>query len=343
MKYVTTFGEIMLRISPRDIGERIADTKLHIIEPGGSESNVSIALSNLGMPTKFITSLPDNQLSNIILQHLHRHHVDTSGIIYAGNRLGVYWTENGNGIRGSSVVYDRQYSSFAESNIDQYPWESIFKESYWLHFSGISPSVSKNVYDVLERAVSLSPIKYSVDLNYRSKLWNWVEKDPNEIRRKMKSLCRKAYLIGGNESDFCDIFGITSESSVDDDYYFEIAQECFDKFPLAKYVAISNRKSINASHNRWNGYLFTNTGKEMFKGITYDIYPVVDRVGTGDSFIAGIIYGLINRDQFSNQETINFASTLGALNHSVMGDTSRFSSDDVWSTFKTSGIGRINR
>jgi 2-dehydro-3-deoxygluconokinase len=343
MKNVSTFGEIMLRISPKNEGELFTHGKSFLIEPGGSESNVSIALSNLGVPSKFITTLPDNQLSEIVIQYLKRFNVDTSGIKYGGNRLGVYWTENGNGIRGSKVIYDRQNSSFSETSIDEISWESIFQESCWFHFSGISPSLSKNIYDLLDKAISLIDIKYSVDLNYRSKLWNWVDKDSEKIRNILERLCRKANLIAGNESDFNDIFGMKPGSKVADDYFHSIAQTCFDRFPLLEYVAISNRESISASHNRWNGYLFTKGGRNTFKGKTYEIIPIVDRVGTGDSFVAGIIYGLIHKDRFSNQATVDFASTLAALNHSTTGDASRFSPDEVWKVFNTSGTGRISR
>lgn len=344
MKTVATFGEVMLRISPEKKGERLSQANLFMIEPGGSESNVSIALSNLGIPTKFITKLPDNPLSDKIIQFLRQFNVDTSAIIREGDKLGVYWTENGIGPRNSNVIYDRNHTAFSEVKVDDFNWAELLKDSGWFHFSGISPAVSENVYNVLSDAVSKVNIPYSVDLNFRSKLWDWLSKDSVLINNTMENLCKRATLIAGNESDFQDIFGIQPSSKSEDSLFDEIAEKCFERFPKLEYISISNRDAISASSNIWNGFLFVKKSDSYkYVGTKYKLEPIEDRVGTGDSFVAGIIYGLINKEKYSFQEIIDFATTLAALNHTTIGDASRFSVAEIWAVIESNGSGRIIR
>lgn len=334
----------MLRISPEKKGERLSQANLFMIEPGGSESNVSIALSNLGIPTKFITKLPDNPLSDKIIQHLRQFSVDTSAILKYGDKLGIYWTENGIGPRNSNVIYDRNHTAFSEVKVDDFNWEVLLKDSSWFHFSGISPAVSENVYNVLSDAVSKVNIPYSVDLNFRSKLWEWLSKDSVLINNSMENLCNDATLIAGNESDFQDIFGIQPTSNSEDSLFDEIAEKCFERFPKLEYISISNRYAVSASSNIWNGLLFVkSTDRFKYIGTKYKLEPIEDRVGTGDSFVAGIIYGLLNKINYSFQEIIDFATTLAALNHTTLGDASRFSAEEVWRVIENKGTGRIIR
>ncbi len=344
MKKITTFGEIMLRISPQEKGERLNQSVNFRIEPGGSEANVAVALSNLGLSTEFVTKLPDNPLSEKTIQFLQQFNVDTSNIIKLGTRLGIYWTENGIGPRNSFVIYDRNNSSFSEINSQDFNWREIFRSSSWFHFSGISPSISKNVYDELINALSEITVPYSVDLNFRSKLWEWADKEPSRINNIMTKLCKNAILIGGNESDFQNIFQINLNKKLNTSLFEEIAEECFVMFPKLKYLSISNRKAISASSNIWSGHLFVKESKiSNYIGIRYNLESIEDRVGTGDSFIAGIIFGLINKEQYTYQETVDFACTLAALNHSTIGDVSRFSEKEVLSVLKNKGTGRIIR
>jgi len=344
MKKITTFGEIMLRLSPSEHKERLTQATQFRIEPGGSESNVAIALSNLGQSTQFITRLPDSPLSNIIQQNLKQFDVDTSGIVLGGEKLGIYWTENGIGPRNSFVIYDRDHTSFSEMNITDFEWSNIFNESSWFHFSGISPAISKEVYDVLLNAVSIINIPYSVDLNYRAKLWNWVNKDPSLINEYMSLLCQKATLIAGNESDFQDMFNIKVRGTSQEEIFEQISLQCFKRFPNLKYISISNRKAISASSNIWSGLLFVNEKKpSKYTGIKYRLEPIADRVGTGDSFVSGIIYGLLNKEKYSYKEIVDFATTLAALNHTTLGDASRFSAKEVWEVIENNGTGRIIR
>lgn len=346
MRKIITFGEIMLRLSPSILGERLTQANQFRIEPGGSEANVAIALSNLGMETSFISALPTNALSERIIQEFNKYRVDSQDVVYRGNKLGIYWTETGVGPRSSYVIYDRDNTAFSEIEIIDFNWDKIFDNGDWFHFSGISPAISSNVYEVLLDAVSKISIPYSVDLNYRSKLWNWVDKDSKSIGEYMTLLCDKATLIGGNESDFQNIFNLKTSFTKQEDSFYEISRMCFEKFPQLKYISISNRDSKSASSNNWNGFLFvkkSNEKIESYESIKYQLEPIVDRVGTGDSFISGIIYGLVNKSEFTYKEIVDFASTLSALNHTTLGDASNFSIKDVLGVLQSKGNGRILR
>lgn len=340
---ITTFGEIMLRITPNDSGEKIINSSQFRIIPGGSESNVAIALAHLGKDVKFVTILPDNELAYKIGSYLKYHNVQTI-IIKRGTRVGVYWTEVGVGPRNSFVIYDRECSAFSQVELTDLDWNKILEDTIWFHFSGISPAVSHSIPELLKKAINACQCPYSVDLNYRNKLWSWINSNPKEINAVMTQLCDRATLIAGNESDFTDVFGISSNEKVASRKFEQIAAQAFERFPDTQYISISHRISKSATQNDWNGYLFVNTYKkiQLFKGIHYSIDNIVDRVGTGDSFVAGIIYGL---NQFASdyQKTIDFAVTLSALNHTTRGDASCFTTDDVYTTMKTKGSGRILR
>jgi 2-dehydro-3-deoxygluconokinase len=341
---ITTFGEIMLRISPKDIGERILQATDFETRPGGSESNVAIALANLGMKTALVTALPDNPLGEKVIRQLLSESVDTGFIKMTGERIGIYWTENATGPRNSFVVYDRENSAFSKATFQDFDWDEILSQSQWFHFSGISPAVSESIAILLEKVVESITCPYSVDLNFRNKLWKWVDKGPAGIAAIMTSLCNKATLIAGNESDFQTIFGFDSDSSDEMEKYNTIARQCFTRFPKLQYIAISNRISHSATLNDWSGYLFVRDDEKFcYKSIEYKLDNIQDRVGTGDSFVAGVIYGLNNTNQMSWQQTIDFAVTLGALNHTTKGDASNFSGNDVLSVIQSNGTGRIVR
>lgn len=341
---ITTFGEIMLRLMPADSGEKIADATDFEVRPGGSESNVAIALANLGLNAFFVSCLPDNALGYKIIRHLRSEGVSTDFIKMMPGRLGTYWTETGLGPRNSFVIYDRENSVFSNITPEDINREHLLSLTSWFHFSGISPAVSENVYLVLAKVVSELQCPYSVDLNFRSKLWEWVNKDPKLIRMMMTELCRNATFIAGNESDFQDVFGFQSSSENPETVFSHLSEQCFKKFPNLEYVAISHRESHSASLNDWSGFLFNRKHpSEGYQGIQYRLDNIRDRVGTGDSFSAGIIYGLLHRETMSDQDIIDFAVTLGALNHTTIGDASHFTAEDVFNTMKTGGSGRIIR
>jgi len=341
---ITTFGEIMLRLMPADPGEKIVDATDFEVRPGGSESNVAIALANLGLETCFATCLPHNQLANKILRHLKAEGVNTDFIRMKEGRLGTYWTETGIGPRNSFVIYDRENSAFSNMTTEDIDWEHLLSLTKWFHFSGISPAVSENVYQVLSKLPGTINCPYSVDLNFRSKLWDWVNKDQKEISKIMTELCRNATFIAGNESDFQNVFGFHSSAENPEEIFSELSGQCFKTFPNLEYVAISHRESLSASLNNWSGFLFNRKNPSKgFQGMQYKLDQIRDRVGTGDSFSAGIIYGLLHGDTMSDQDVVDFAVTLGALNHTTIGDASHFTAEDVFNTMKTGGSGRIIR
>ena len=344
MKTVITFGEIMLRLSPSENGERLTQATQFRVEIGGSESNVAIAISNLGYPTRFVSKLPNNELTEKAIQSLRMFDVDTSFILKEGDKIGIYWTENGIGPRNSFVIYDRDHTSFSKINMTDFEWDNIFKDSCWFHFSGISPAISENVNNVLLDVIEKIKVPYSVDLNYRAKLWKWVNKNPSEISRYMSDLCNTASLIAGNEVDFQEVLGIRPLNLSPQETFNEIAENCFNRFPNLKYISISNRESISATTNIWNSYLFVKGNEiDMYVSAKYRLENIIDRVGTGDSFVAGIIFGIINKPKYSYQEIIDFATTLAALNHTTQGDASRYTEEEVWKVMQSNGNGRIVR
>lgn len=342
MTKIITFGEIMLRITPFVMGERTIQADTFRIEPGGSESNVAVALANLGENVAFLTKLPDNELSEIIYRYLRKYNVDTSYIKTGKGRLGVYYTEHGVGPRPSLVVYDRENSTFAESEPADFDLNKINKEFSWFHTSGISPAVSKNAHDTLEKIIKNlgRNIQISIDLNYRKKLWEWVHEPRTEsIKNIMLALCRKAYLLTANETDFQDVFEFDGNGETSQKYG-EIARKAFEKMPELQYVAISLRESISASENNWSGMLFLRNG-DQFKGPVLKMNNIVDRVGAGDSFTAGVIHGIINNT--NPQHIIDFAVALSALKHTVRGDASQFKKNEVEYILKSGRDGRIIR
>jgi 2-dehydro-3-deoxygluconokinase len=342
MAKILTFGEVMLRISPLFTGEKVVQADTFRIEPGGSESNVAIALSNLGERVAFLTKLPDNELSEIIYRYLRKYNVDTSYILTGRGRLGVYYTEHGVGPRPSIVVYDRESSAFSLADFKDFDMNRINKDFSWFHTSGISPAVSKNASETLGKIVSKlkNNLRISIDLNYRKKLWGWVDAPRAEsVRKTMLNLCSKAYLLTANETDFQDVFGFNAKG---DPYkkYAMIARMAFDKMPKLQFVGISLRESISANENVWSGMLFSRKG-EGFKSQVFKINNIVDRVGAGDSFTAGIIHGIINKAD--PQYTVDFAVALSALKHTIRGDASQFKKSDVEHLLKIGPGGRILR
>jgi len=347
-----TFGEIMLRISPNNKGKRIFQESNFRIEPGGSESNVAVALSNLGCNVKFITSLPDNHLRHIILRYLRQYGIDTGGILFSGNKLGMYWTENGVSVRPSKVVYDRENSSFFNSKYEDYNWKDVFKDGKWLHTSGINAALNKSLSEILIKILNKAKsegLTNSLDLNYRSSLWNWVQ-EKLEIHEVYKKLCNHADLIIGNETDFSDCLGIDNNTkkgcsqNINISTYESIVDETFSKFSDLKYIAISLRGSVSASENKWQGILAERSSFKirMFESKEYYITDIVDRIGAGDSFSAGIIFGL-NKYPGEYQKIVDFATAFSCLKHTIVGDACEFFEDDAIHLINSEGSGRIQR
>jgi 2-dehydro-3-deoxygluconokinase len=344
-KKILTFGEVMLRINPSVPGERLAQASGFTIEPGGSESNVAICLSLLGNDCEFITKLPANALSEKVIRALNSYSVGTSFIAHGGSRVGTYWTEVGTGPRASQVLYDRAGSSFSEIAYADFNWRPILVNAGWFHTSGISAAVSerarKTLTEVLEHLGS--DISISIDLNYRSTLWHWARGKKLSIPALMWKLCSRAHLIVGNETDFQDALGIEFDNAAPQEYYEQAATYCFKRLPQLNFLAISLRDSVSASENNWSGLLFVREKKKIvrYKGPDIRITDIVDRIGTGDSFAAGIIHGLINGKN-NYQKTVDFTVALSALNHTVRGDASQCTVDDVEHLLKNQS-GRIIR
>lgn len=347
MKKIFTFGEIMLRISPVYKEEKIIQTNIFRIEPGGSEANVAIALANLGNTVAYITKLPENELGAIVLRYLRKHNIDTSFISMDTKRLGLYWTEQGIGPRASKVLYDREYSSFFSMQKKDFQWSDMKKDMIWFHTSGISPAVSENVYSVLQNVLPQieKNIPISIDLNYRNTLWRWT-KNKTHMNRIMSNLCSNATLLCANETDIQNSLGIPSEKNIKNkiEFYRDLSNQVFQKMPRLQYLAISIREALSASENIWTGVLFYKTHNDIryVKGIEYRLSNIVDRIGAGDSFCAGIIHGLLHTS-YSPQDTIDVAVTLSGLKHTIRGDVAQFSIEEIEHTRKTQGTGNIIR
>lgn len=346
-KKIFTFGEIMLRISPEDSGERISQAVDFRIEAGGSECNVAVALSRLGEAAAFITLLPENNiLSDKIISFLHYHGVDLRYIARKAGRVGVYWTEIGVGPRHYQVLYDREGTAFNQIKITDLDLSEIKKEADWLHISGVTPAISeKTCAASLSLVEKMTDIPLSIDLNFRRKLWQWVREAKNSnIKKIMKKLCRKAKVIMANETDIQNIFGLPIPAEWKDvKRHMKTIKDYLNNFPMAEYLSISIRESISASENNWGGLLFVkNSGQiKVYSGPSVRIASIVDRVGTGDAFAAGIIYAIVNG--YSPQKIIDFAVGLGALKHTIRGDASLFNASEVEHLLNTKGSGKIVR
>jgi len=343
---VMTYGETMLRLTPAEPGERLGEAGMFRVEPGGAESNVAVALAGLGREAAHFTRLPQGPLGDKVVNQLRSRGVDASRIRRGGERVGCYWTETGGGPRPSRVIYDRRHSAFADWPLEDHQWPQALGSVSWLHVSGITPALGRECAENLAAGLAAAgeEIAISLDLNYRDKLWGWLEEDKSEgVARVMRELCRPCQALLGNETDFSDALGFKGEGDSDLERYQSLARQAFDAFPRLRAVAISLRRSVSASRNSWSGLLFLARaeGMETCQGREYDIHPIVDRVGAGDAFAAGIIHGLLSG--WPGKEIIDFAVTLGALKHTIRGDACVFTQDEVRQVMAAGGLGRVIR
>ena len=341
---VLTFGEVMLRLSP-PYHNRISQTRSYDAIFGGGEANVAVSLANFGIPVEFITRLPNNDLGDACIQYLRQYGVNVDKIIRGGERIGIYFLEIGASARPSKVIYDRNNSAIATANLSMFDWNTIFNGVQWFHWTGITPAISQNLADICLEAVKEAKnrgITVSCDLNYRSKLWKYG-KSPIEI---MPELVKKCDIAIGNEEDAEKALGIrapdtdVTSGKLDPEKYKNVMNTITQQYPNLKYVAITLRGSISASHNTWAGLLYD--GKDTYISPHYDITHIVDRVGGGDSFVAGLIYGLL---KFKNdlQETLNFAVAASCLKHTIFGDFNLVTVDEVKKIMKGDVSGRVSR
>ena len=344
MPKIITFGEIMLRLAtPGYLRFSQADTLNATF--GSGEANVAVSLANYGCEAEFVTRLPENDIAKACVSDLHKHGVGTKYCVYGGDRLGIYFLETGAVARPSKVVYDRAHSAISEIQPGMIDWDKVLEGADWFHWTGITPAISQGAADVCLEAVKAANrlgVTVSCDLNYRKNLWKYGKK-ASEV---MPELVACSDIILGNEEDADKVFGIKPEGfdvtatggQVDQKRFQSVGEQLMAKFPRAKKVIITLRGSINANHNTWGGVLWD--GKTLYQSPRYDITHIVDRVGGGDSFMGGLIYGLLN---FDDQKALNFAVAASCLKHTIYGDYNLVTVAEVENLMKGDGSGRVSR
>ena len=337
---IVTFGEIMMRLAPTGYLRFVQTNNLEMTF-GGGEANVCVSLANYGKDARFVTKLPDNDLGRACTGELKKWGVDTSKITIGGNRIGIYFCEKGASQRPSKVIYDRAGSSIAEAEINDFDWDEIFEGAEWFHFTGITPALGDNVAEITKiacRKAKEKGIKISCDLNYRKKLWT-----REKAKEVMTELMEYVDVLIANEEDASDVFGIVADKTditkgeIDREGYISVAKKLCESFDFEK-VAITLRESVSASCNNWSALLYN--GKEAIFSKKYTM-QIVDRVGGGDSFGAGLIYGIT--ENMSDRDTLEFAVAASCLKHSVEGDFNMVSVNEVKALSGGDGSGRVQR
>lgn len=346
MGKIVTFGEIMLRLATPGY-LRFSQTNELSATFGGGEANVAVLLANYGMEAEFVTRLPENDIAAACVKDLHKHGVKTDHIVYGGDRMGIYFLETGAVARASKVVYDRAHSAISEIKPGMIDWEQVLAGADWFHWTGITPAISQGAADVCLEAIQTANrlgIPVSCDLNYRKNLWKYG-KNASEV---MPDLVAGCDIILGNEEDAEKVFGIKPEGfdvtatagEVNAAEFESVCTQLMQRFPRARKVIITLRGSINANHNTWGGVLYD--GKQLFQSPRYDITHIVDRVGGGDSFMGGLIYGLLTYPQ-DDQQALNFAVAASCLKHTIYGDYNEVTVKEVENLMKGDGSGRVSR
>lgn len=346
MGKIVTFGEIMLRLATPGY-LRFSQTNELSATFGGGEANVAVSLANYGMDAEFVTRLPENDIAAACVKDLHKHGVKTDHIVYGGDRMGIYFLETGAVARASKVVYDRAHSAISEIKPGMIDWEQVLAGADWFHWTGITPAISQGAADVCLEAIQTANrlgISISCDLNYRKNLWKYGKK-ASEV---MPDLVAGCDIILGNEEDAEKVFGIKPEGfdvtatagEVNAAEFESVCTQLMQRFPRARKVIITLRGSINANHNTWGGVLYD--GKQLFQSPRYDITHIVDRVGGGDSFMGGLIYGLLTYPQ-DDQQALNFAVAASCLKHTIYGDYNEVTVKEVENLMKGDGSGRVSR
>lgn len=345
-KKIVTFGEIMLRLATPGY-QRFVQSQSLVSTFGGGEANVAVSLANYGLNAEFITRLPKNDIAEWCLSELRKYNVGTQNIIRGGERVGIYFLETGAVARASKVVYNRANSSIAEIQPGMINWKEVLKGADWFHWTGITPALSQGAADACVEAIKTANemgITVSTDLNYRKNLWKYGKK-ASEV---MPALVEGCDIILGNEEDAEKVFGIkpegfdvtATEGEVNAAEFESVCTQMMKKFPRAKKVIITLRGSINANHNTWGGVLYAD-GK-LYESKRYDITHIVDRVGGGDSFMGGLIYGLLTYTG-DDQKALDFAVAASCLKHTVYGDFNLVTVSEVEALMGGDGSGRVSR
>ncbi|MDE3057457.1 MAG: sugar kinase [Bacteroidota bacterium] len=340
---VITFGEIMLRLAaPQSL--RFSQATSFDATFGGGEANVAVSLANYGIPVEFVSRIPKNDIGEACIMNLKKYGVGTLHILRGGERLGIYFLEKGSVSRGSKVVYDRTYSSISKIEKGMIDWEKVFNGATWFHWTGITPAIAQGAADVCLEAITKAKqkgITISCDLNFRKQLWKYGT-SAREVMPKMVEDCD---IVLGNEEDAEQALGITPEGvditagQVKPEAYLSVSKKIMTRFPNVKKVITTLRGSISADHNTWSGVLFN--GKEFFKAPTYDITHIVDRVGGGDAFMGGLIYGLLTYKD--DQRALNFAAAASCLKHAIYGDFNLVTVEEVEKLMAGDASGRVSR
>ena len=346
MSKVVTFGEIMLRLSTPGFQRFVQSNSLNATF-GGGEANVAVSLANYGIDTEFVTRLPKNDIADWCISELRKYNVGTKEILRGGERVGIYFLETGAVSRSSKVVYDRANSSIADIKPGMINWHEVLKDADWFHWTGITPALSQGAADACLEAIQVANelgVTVSTDLNYRKNLWKYGKK-ASEIMPEPVAGCD---IILGNEEDAEKVFGIKPEGfdaehtggEVDAAEFQSVCVQLMNKFPRAKKVIITLRGSINANHNTWGGVLYSKDTLHQSK--RYDITHIVDRVGGGDSFMGGLIYGLLTYTD-DDKKALDFAVAASCLKHTIYGDFNLVTVAEVENLMKGDGSGRVMR
>jgi 2-dehydro-3-deoxygluconokinase len=343
-KKVVTFGEIMMRLSPPGF-LRFRQARSFDVIYGGGEANVAVTLANFGMPVDYVTRLPKNDLGEACIMYLRQYGVGTSKIVRGGDRLGIYFLENGAVQRGSKVIYDRAGSSIATIERGIVDWRQVFADADWFHWTGITPAISAGLADVCLEGIQTARemgLTVSCDLNYRKNLWKWGKK----AAEVMPELVRHCDVAVGNEEDADKVFGIKAPETdvlagqVEAQKYRFVCEQLHQRFPNLQMAAITLRGSISASHNTWSGVLWEPGG--FYSAPVYNITHIVDRVGSGDAFVGGLIYGLRTYGN-DRQKALNFAVAASCLKHSIFGDFNMVTVSEAEGIMAGDVSGRVSR
>jgi 2-dehydro-3-deoxygluconokinase len=326
------FGEIMLRLTPPNELRLVQANSFDAVY-GGSEANVAVALSQLGLPTEYVSRVPDSDLGRAALGALSRYNVDTRMSVFGGERLGLYFLEMGAGRRGSKIIYDRQGSGMATLQPGMIDWRKVMEDVAWLHWSGITPALSQGAADTVFEALKVAQdmrVKVSCDLNYREKLWQYG-KTPAQIMPNLVAYCD---VMLGDRTAFELYFGIREQEDL---ALFQAVQQ---RFTNMQAIAMTSREGISASHNTYKGILFD--GQQVYHSRHYELPDMLDRIGGGDAFMAGLIYGL-RKALGDPQDAIEFAAAAAAIKHYVRGDFNICSEQEVRALIAGNTGGRVNR
>ena len=334
----------MLRLSTPGY-ERFGQSPSFNATFGGGEANVAVSLANYGIDVSFVTRLPENDIANAAINELRGLGVDTLNIARGGDRMGIYFLEAGAVSRASKVIYDRAHSAISEIKLGMIDWDKVFDGATVFHWTGITPAISQGAADVCLEAIKAANAKgitVTTDLNYRKNLWKYG-KTAVEV---MPALVEGCDIILGNEEDAAMALNIHPDGvdvtggHIDSDAYLSVSQKIMRQFPRCKKVITTLRGSVSASHNSWSGVLYD--GKQLFKAPTYQITHIVDRVGGGDSFMGGLIYGLLTYPN-DDQKALNFAVAASCLKHTIYGDYNRVTVAEVEKLMSGDASGRVSR